>query len=107
MTAQQLPVWFLPAFFSTFVVNAAYLACTFGLETRLNAIRDRFGDEKSFSFSGASPVQVFKMLRFVYSDRHLALRDSLASALTWAVRILFMVSLAGTSAVVVLFAVML
>lgn len=107
MAAEQLPVWFFPAFFTAFAVNVAYLACVYGLQARLQAVATRTGGTAPFNLFGGSFDRLFKLLGFVYSERHAALNDSLTTALTWAVRVLFVVGLVGTLGVFALFAVML
>lgn len=101
MAFSEAPPLLMPVFFAAFVANAAYVACLFTLKHRLASV----SPDGAFTTTvfGASPVELFRLLGFVFSGRGRDLNDSATTGLVWAVRILLPVGCLLTAAVFGLF----
>ncbi|MDZ4363007.1 hypothetical protein [Brevundimonas sp.] len=77
---------FLPLFIAGFLTNMAYIGCLALLHERLRspAVQSR-GYKPPPLFSG-TPVDLFRFLGFVFSDRHVEFDDPMTSRLVWATR---------------------
>lgn len=99
MALSELPPFFMPLFAATFVTNMAYVGSLFLLKSRMAAANMEAFNGQIF---GASPVELFRLLGFVFSGRHNACEDVSISRLTWAVRVLFIAGCVLTGSVFLL-----
>lgn len=91
MSIDQLPPWFLPLFYTAFVVVCVYLGCVFALMNRLKSPTVSAREYSALDFSSAGGALL--LLRFLLSDQHRQLSDPAISRLVWGARISLLVFL--------------
>ena len=99
MAPSEISPVFIPLFAATFVTNLAYVGCLFLLKSRMASANTEAFTGQIF---GASPIELFRLLGFVFSGRHTACEDVAISRLTWAVRVLFIAGCVLTACVFIL-----
>jgi hypothetical protein len=93
----MITIDFILQFAGTWLFTMAYLVALAGLAFRLRKLKTQRSsiDVPNVDFRGGtvSAGDIFAVLRFVFSSRHVAVGDSLTSRLVIAVRILFPIGL--------------
>jgi len=99
MAPSELPEYFTALFAATFVTNLAYIGALLLLKTRMASAKfDGFTGQ----VFGAEPMELLRLLGFVFSGRHNACEDMGISRLTWAVRVLLIAGSVLTGSVFIL-----
>ena len=99
MPVSQLPSFFMPLFFATFVVNAAYVGSIFVLRQRLTAPAIKATGYEPPKLVGASPVDLVRLFGFALSGRHKGFADPMVTRLVWTVRVLFPIAAVMTASI--------